>query len=78
MRSAGSTLKPLLYAEGDRRGILVEDSVLLDAFVRYGEYAGILTGASTIESALAKPGLVLNTFGGAPANDRAGADGGAV
>ena len=39
VRSAGSTLKPFVYAEAIDGGILVEDSVLLDAFVRYGEYA---------------------------------------
>lgn len=39
VRSAGSTLKPFLYAEAIDGGILVEDSVLLDAPVRYGEYA---------------------------------------
>lgn len=39
VRSAGSTLKPFVYAEAIDGGVLVEDSVLLDAPVRYGEYA---------------------------------------
>ena len=39
VRSAGSALKPFIYAEAIDGGLLVEDSVLLDAPVRYGDYA---------------------------------------
>ncbi|MFA6931638.1 MAG: penicillin-binding transpeptidase domain-containing protein, partial [Lentisphaeria bacterium] len=63
VRSAGSTLKPFLYAEAIDGGILVEDSILLDAPVRYGEYSpsnydGRFHGRITAGEALS---LSLNT-----------------
>jgi len=39
VRSAGSTLKPFLYAEAVEGGIISADTRLLDAPVRYGDYA---------------------------------------
>ncbi len=39
VRSAGSTLKPFLYAEAVEGGLAVADTRLLDAPVRFGDYA---------------------------------------
>jgi len=39
VRSAGSTLKPFLYAEAVEGGLITADTRLLDAPVRYGDYA---------------------------------------
>ena len=39
VRSAGSTLKPFLYAEAIEGGLITADTRLLDAPVRYGDYA---------------------------------------
>ena len=39
IRSAGSTLKPFLYAEAVEGGLLSADTRILDAPVRYGSYA---------------------------------------
>lgn len=38
IRSVGSTLKPFIYAEAMRGGLLVADSPVTDAPVRYGDY----------------------------------------
>ena len=39
IRSAGSTLKPFLYAEAVEGGLIAADTRLLDAPVRFGDYA---------------------------------------
>ena len=39
VRSAGSTLKPFLYAEAIEGGLITADTRVLDAPVRYGNYA---------------------------------------
>jgi penicillin-binding protein 1C len=39
VRSAGSTLKPFLYAEAIEGGLVTADTRLLDAPLRYGDYA---------------------------------------
>ena len=39
VRSAGSALKPFIYAEAAGAGYLVSSTKLLDAPVRYGDYA---------------------------------------
>ena len=39
IRSAGSTLKPFLYAEAVEGGLIAADTRILDAPVRYGSYA---------------------------------------
>ena len=39
VRSAGSTLKPFLYAEAVEGGLVTVDTRLLDAPVRYGDYS---------------------------------------
>lgn len=62
-RSAGSTLKPFIYAEAMDGGIIVDNTVLLDAPLRYGDYSpgnydGIYRGRVCAMEALS---LSLNT-----------------
>ncbi len=57
IRSAGSTLKPFIYAEAIAGGLVGPDTVLLDAPVRWGTYApanydGSYRGAVTATDAL--------------------------
>jgi len=57
VRSAGSTLKPFIYAEAVAGGLISPDTVLLDAPVRWGGYApgnydGAYRGAVTAADAL--------------------------
>ncbi len=57
IRSAGSTLKPFIYAEAIAGGIIGPETVLLDAPVRWGSYApgnydGSFRGAVTATDAL--------------------------
>lgn len=57
VRSAGSTLKPFIYAEAIAGGLIGSDTVLLDAPVRWGGYApgnydGAYRGAVTAADAL--------------------------
>ena len=57
IRSAGSTLKPFIYAEAIAGGIVGPNTVLLDAPVRWGSYApgnydGSFRGAVTATDAL--------------------------
>ena len=57
VRSAGSTLKPFIYAEAVAGGLIGPDTVLLDAPVRWGGYApgnydGAFRGAVTAADAL--------------------------
>jgi len=58
IRSAGSTLKPLIYAEAIAGGWIVADTILQDAPVRYGSYSpgnfdGLYRGNVTASTALA-------------------------
>ena len=62
-RSAGSTLKPFIYAEAIDGGIIVDCTVLLDAPLRYGDYSpgnydGVFRGRVSATEALS---LSLNT-----------------
>lgn len=62
-RSAGSTLKPFIYAEAIDGGIIVDNTVLLDAPLRYGDYSpgnydGVHRGRVSATEALS---LSLNT-----------------
>ena len=57
VRSAGSALKPFIYLEGAAAGMIAPDTVLLDAPVRFGNYApgnfdGSFRGRVTAEQAL--------------------------
>ena len=57
IRSAGSTLKPFIYAEAIAGGLIGPDTVLLDAPVRWGSYApgnydGYYKGPVTASDAL--------------------------
>lgn len=63
LRSAGSVLKPFIYLEALRGGVIEPDTMLLDAPVRYGPYApenydGKYRGDVTARYALA---MSLNT-----------------
>ena len=58
VRSAGSTLKPFLYAEAISGGLLCADTVLKDLPVRYGNYSpgnydGTFRGEVRVQEALA-------------------------
>lgn len=63
IRSAGSTLKPFIYAEGINGGLVCKDSFFMDAPLRYKDYApvnfdGKFRGKVTLEKALQ---MSLNT-----------------
>lgn len=67
-RSAGSTLKPFIYAEAMRAGIIVADSTIVDAPVRYSDYrpenygggfAGRVTAAQALSRSLNTPAVRL-------------------
>lgn len=67
-RSAGSALKPFLFAEAMRGGQLVADSVMLDAPVRYadyrpenaeGGYSGRITATQALSRSLNTPAIRL-------------------
>lgn len=58
LRSAGSALKPFIYLEAARAGMIAPETVLIDAPVRFGNYApgnfdGSFRGPVTAEQALA-------------------------
>ena len=58
LRSGGSTLKPFLYAEAVSGGMVVEDTLLQDLPVRYGNYVpvnydGKYRGLVSVQEALA-------------------------
>jgi len=58
VRSAGSALKPFLYAEAVSGGMIIADTVLKDLPVRYGTYApgnydGTFRGEISVKEALA-------------------------
>lgn len=57
VRSAGSTLKPFIYLEALEGGLITPETVLLDAPLRYGNYApgnfdGTFRGEVTVTEAL--------------------------
>ncbi|MBO4647413.1 MAG: transglycosylase domain-containing protein [Lentisphaeria bacterium] len=57
-RSAGSALKPFLYAEAISGGMIVPDTILMDLPVRYGDYSpgnydGLFRGEVRARTALA-------------------------
>lgn len=57
LRSAGSTLKPFIYAEAVSGGMIVEETLLADLPVRYGNYVplnydGTFRGEVTVREAL--------------------------
>ncbi|MBR2905097.1 MAG: hypothetical protein IKC08_04290, partial [Lentisphaeria bacterium] len=63
VRSAGSTLKPFIYAEGINGGLVCKDTFFMDAPLRYKDYApmnfdGKFQGKVTLEKALQ---MSLNT-----------------
>ena len=75
-RSAGSVLKPFLYAEAIEGGLVVPATKLLDAPVRYGayapanceagNYAGAVDAGAALASSLNTPAVRLLAMLGAP------------